>query len=97
MKPVHILSDAGLVDQDDIAISRNRGDQVTWFAYGTSGATIEFSPPDGSPFHDSTFRVPAAGSVTSGPVTSSALLNKRYKYTVEGPAGTNDPGVIIQN
>jgi hypothetical protein len=96
-KDVHIVSDDGQVDQNDITISKSRGDEVTWFANGAAGATIEFSSPDGSPFHDSTFRVPAAGSIASGPATPTAVVNKYYKYTVKGRAGQNDPGVIIQN
>ena len=96
-KDVHILSDAGQVDQNDVTISKSAGDEVTWFAYGAAGATIEFSSPDGSPFNDSKFYVPTAGSVTSGPAKANAVVNKYYKYTVTGRAGQNDPGVIIHN
>jgi len=96
-KNVHIVSDDGRVDQNDVDISKSMADEVTWFAHGAEGATIEFSSPDGSPFYDSTFRVPAAGSIASGPATSTAVVNKYYKYTVKGRAGQNDPGVIIHN
>ena len=94
---VHIVSDNGQVDQNDVEISKPAGDEVTWFAQSKkAGSTIEFSPPDGSPFQDSTFSVPAGGSVSSGPAKGEAEA-KRYKYTVTGPDGDNDPGVIIQN
>jgi hypothetical protein len=96
-KDVHIISDGGQVDQDDVPVSKSGGDEVTWFAYGGAGATIEFSSSDGSPFNDSKFYVPTAGSVSSGPAKANAVVNKYYKYTVKGRAGQNDPGVIIHN
>jgi hypothetical protein len=96
-KDVHIISDGGQVDQNDVPISKSAGDEVSWFAYGGAGAIIEFLPPDGSPFNDSKFYVPTAGSVTSGPAKANAVVNKYYKYTVTGRAGQNDPGVIIHN
>ena len=96
-KGVQITSDTGQVDVYDVEISKSMADQVTWFAHGASAATIEFSSPDGSPFHESTFHVPASGSVSSGPARPAAVVNKYYKYTVKGRAGKNDPGVIIHN
>ena len=96
-KDVHIVSDNGQVDQNDVDISKLAADEVTWFAHNQEeGATIEFSSADGSPFNDSVFRVPIGGSVSSGPAKDGAKP-KRYKYTVTGPAGQNDPGVIITN
>jgi hypothetical protein len=94
---VHITSDNGQVDVFDVEISKSMADQVTWFAHGASGAIIEFSSSDGSPFEESTFHVPATGSVSSGPAKPSAVANKYYKYTVKGRTGKNDPGVIIHN
>lgn len=96
-KGVHITSDDGQVDVYDVDISRGGRDEVTWFAHGAVRATIEFSSADGSPFQDATFHVPAGGSVSSGPAKGSAVVGKYYKYTVKGPKGSNDPGVIIQN
>jgi hypothetical protein len=92
---VHITSDDGQVDEPSITISRSE-DQVTWTAHGAKKALIVFATPDGSPFHDTTFQVPANGSVSSGPVKATAL-NQRYKYTVVGQIGVNDPVVIVDN
>ncbi len=90
---VQIIGDGGQVDQDPINVSRTT-DEVTWTAHGPHKAIIVFASPDGSPFHDSTFQVPANGSVSSGPVKNSAF-NQPYKYTVIGQVGVNDPIVII--
>jgi hypothetical protein len=95
-KNVHITNDKGGVDNFEIHVSKRQGDQVTWFAFGTAGATIRFSSPDGSPFQESVFYVPATGSVTSGPAKTNVVY-KSYKYTVVGAAGSNDPAVIIDN
>ena len=92
---VRILSEEGQVDRSDIEVSREADDQVIWFAHGSHKATIAFASPDGSPFHDSTFEVPADGSVASGPVKATAEY-KAYKYVVVGEHGVNDPRVIIQ-
>jgi hypothetical protein len=92
---VHITSDDGQVDQDSITISRTQ-DQVTWTAHGAKKALIVFATPDGSPFHDAIFQVPAGGSVSSGPVKSAALPQP-YKYSVIGQIGVNDPVVIVDN
>lgn len=96
-KGVHITSDAGRVDQQDVEISKSLADEVTWFAHGDAGAIIAFSSPDGSPFLEATFHVPATGSVSSGPAKAGAVIDKKYKYTVIGRSGLNDPGVIIHN
>jgi len=85
--------DDGDVDQPVIEISRNGKDQVTWFS--KKGAFIAFASPDGSPFHDNTFQIPAGGSVSSGPARSNAEY-KAYKYAVVGRIGVNDPKVIIK-
>ena len=95
MRDIHIKDNKGQVDRPSVKISRDKG-EITWFAYGESGATITFSSPDGSPFKESVFTVPATGSVSSGPVRKSAGL-KTYKYTVVGKGGSTDPVVIIDN
>ena len=95
MKDVHIKDNKGQVDHPSVTISRKKG-EITWFAHGESGATITFSSPDGSPFKESVFTVPATGSVSSGPVKKRAGL-KTYKYTVVGKGGSTDPVVIIDN
>jgi hypothetical protein len=96
-KHVHIVSDDGQVDECEVVISKSLADQVTWFAFGGAGATIEFSSDDGSPFQESVFYVPATGSLSSGPASPTAVVDKYYKYTVQGQEGENDPGVIIRN
>ncbi len=95
-KNVHITSDKGQVDDSLVTVRKGLAEQVTWFAYGTKGATIQFSASDGSPFQERVFYVPATGSVTSGPPKTN-VVNKTYKYTVVGAAGSTDPVVIIDN
>jgi hypothetical protein len=51
----------------------------------------------GSPFEKTTFHIPAGGSVSSGPAKATAEAEKRYKYSVVGEKGVNDPTVIIHN
>jgi hypothetical protein len=93
-KDVHITDDKGKVDKDDVDIYTKLGEEVIWFA-DKAGSTIDFT--DGSPFYGPpSFQVPAGGNVSSGRVRDGAEP-KRYKYTVTGPAGQNDPGVIIHN
>ena len=96
MKDVHIKDSKGQVDDPSVTISRGGKGEVTWFAHGETGATIVFSSPDGSPFKETVFTVPATGSVSSGPVKDTADL-KKYKYTVVGKGGSTDPVVIIDN
>jgi len=93
---VQITDNNGHVDQDSVTISRAAGDEVTWTAHGAKKAIIVFASPDGSPFHDTTFHVPASGSVSSGPIKATAAY-KSYKYIVVGETGSNDPVVIIKN
>ena len=94
-REVHIITDDGQVDQDPVTISAGT-DQVTWTAHGAKKAIVVFASPDGSPFHDALFQVPAGGSVSSGPVKSTAAYQS-YKYTVVGQVGVKDPVVIVQN
>jgi len=87
--------DNGQVDNDTVHVSKSAGHQVTWFS--ASKATIEFSSQSGSPFEEATFHIPAGGSVSSGPAKATAMAEKRYKYSVVGEKGVNDPTVIIHN
>jgi|SRR5215469_6224886 hypothetical protein len=94
-KDVQIISDDGQVDPDVVDIYS--GQEAIWFAHNSqAGATIDFSSADGSPFYAKTFYVPAGGTVSSGLARNDAQ-SKRYKYTVKGPTGQNDPVVIIHN
>jgi hypothetical protein len=87
--------DNGQVDNDTVHVSKSAGHQVTWFS--ASKAKIEFSSQSGSPFEEATFHIPAGGSVSSGPAKATAMAEKRYKYSVVGEKGVNDPTVIIHN
>ncbi|MGH9569592.1 MAG: hypothetical protein ACRD4F_08120, partial [Candidatus Angelobacter sp.] len=87
---IRVVEEDGKVDQPEIILSRAAKEEVTWFAHGSHKAIIAFASPDGSPFHDTIFQVPAGGSVSSGPVKSTAQY-KEYKYTVIGHCGVNDP------
>jgi|SRR5579864_5967920 len=89
-KPVRITNDKGGVDH--ISVTLTSAEEATWFAHGNQRATITFD--SSSPFHDTVFSVPAGGSVSSGAVKAGSAGS--YKYTVHGPAGKNDPEVIIQ-
>ena len=87
--------DNGQVDNDTVHVSKKAGHQVTWSS--ASKARIEFSSESGSPFEEATFHIPARGSVSSGPAKATAEAEKRYKYSVVGEKGVNDPTVIIHN
>lgn len=93
-KDVHITDNIGHVNPDRVDVSKSLGEQVMWIA-DQDGATITFSPTD-CPFDQWRFEVAAGGSAPSGLVRDDAQY-KSYKYTVNGSAGQNDPGVIIQN
>ncbi len=92
-KHVRVTDNQGHVDQEDVSVSIGAEEEVIWSA--DSRTVIVFNTPDGSPFTQHTFPVPAGGSVSSGPARQDAEEKKRYKYTVVGEGGTNDPGVII--
>jgi hypothetical protein len=96
-KQVHITDDGGQVDQSTVKVSKSAGQEVTWLGHNNKTAIVIFASPDGSPFHESVFHVPAAGSVSSGPAHPRAIEDKAYKYTVVGQIGVNDPEVIIEN
>jgi hypothetical protein len=88
-------SEDGQVDNPEVPISMSAREEVTWFS--STKAIIAFASHDGSPFAETTFHVPAGGSVSSGPANKTAEPEKRYKYTVVGEKGVNDPTVIIHN
>lgn len=92
---VRILNPNGEVDQPNIAISKSGGEHVTWFAHEEYSATVRFDAAEGSPFSQSTFPIPAGGSVDSGPIRPEAE-HKEYNYDVVSDNGVNDPRVIIR-
>src|SRR5947209_14749240 len=63
-KHVQIKDDKGQVDQDSVRLSKKAGEEVAWSARGVLGATIVFGTPDGSPFEQTIFHVPAGGVVS---------------------------------
>lgn len=87
--------DDGQVDNHTVHVSKRAGHQVTWSSNGK--AVIEFSSQEGSPFEQAVFKVPAGGSVSSGPAKETAEAEKSYKYSVVGEKGVNDPIVIIHD
>ena len=87
--------DDGKVDNETVHVSKKAGHQVTW--HSRRKTIISFSSQDGSPFEETTFHVPAGGSVSSGPAKPTAEAEKSYKYSVVGEKGVNDPAVIIHN
>lgn len=93
-KHVHITSHQGHVDQHTVTLSQRAGDEVTWFSHDNKKAMVVFASPDGSPFAESHFHVPAGGSISSGPAKTTAQM-KGHKYTVVGESGVNDPVIII--
>src|SRR5260370_39167560 len=93
-KNVHITSDKGQVDDSLVTVRKGRAEQVTWFAYGTKGATIQFSAGDGCPFQERVFYVPSTGRVITRPPQTN-VVNKTYKYTVVWASGSSDPRASI--
>ncbi|HSM86480.1 MAG TPA: hypothetical protein VLT16_10030 [Candidatus Limnocylindrales bacterium] len=94
-KHVHIKNSFGHVDQDEVTISKDGGEEVVWWANGNERAEIDFDPKD-TPFASAHFDVPANHRVNSGPAVVGPDEKRKYKYTVKGPAGPHDPAVIIQ-
>jgi|ERR1051326_39308 hypothetical protein len=91
--PHHVHTrDDGKVDKEVVTISGSAGEQVTWFS--DNGGTVLFKAPEGSPFENDKFPIPAGGSVSSGPARPNAE-HRDYKYTVVGKTGVYDPKVII--
>jgi hypothetical protein len=91
--PKHVkAADDGQVDQPTVDLSKSAGDEVVWSS--VKPAKIAFEGVEGSPFDETTFRIPPGGSVSSGPARDDADL-REYKYTVYGAGGKNDPTVII--
>ena len=96
-RDVKITSNDGQVDVQEARVSKSTHEEIVWFAHDGKGAIVVFASPDGSPFQETQFQVPAGGSVSSGPALRGAATGKPYKYTVVGHTGVNDPVVIIDN
>jgi hypothetical protein len=84
--PVHVGQGCE-VDNEVVNVSRSAGDEVVWSSDG-DGFTISFQT---SPFAASTFRVPAGGSASSGPVRPGAgivIINISSATTATATART---------
>ena len=72
-------------------------EQATWISDTGNRFIVIFNKPEGSPFVDYTFNVPAGGEVSSGPFRKAWPTLKEFNYTVIGTAGVNDPVIIVDN
>jgi hypothetical protein len=90
--PVHVGQGCE-VDNEVVNVSRSAGDEVVWSSDG-DGFTISFQT---SPFAASTFRVPAGGSASSGPVRPGAGIG-HYQYFISDDSDGNgaDPEVNVK-
>ncbi len=91
--PVHIkIQDRkGKVNQDEVTIHTEQCQEAVWTS-DDGRCLIIFA---NSPFNDSVFVCPDRGSVTSGLAAVTDCTKKKYKYTVIGPEGLNDPIIVI--
>lgn len=92
---------------DPVNISLNAGQEVQW--YSDTACVVTF--PNGSPFTETEFRVPAHGSVCSGPAVPGAKICAipactappnthpgHYEYVITDTTGKVlvDPQVIVK-
>ncbi len=89
-KAIKIKDRKGNVDKDPCHLSKGAEDEAQWFAVD-GRSIIHFTD---SPFQDSVFFVPDGGSVSSGPPVKGKI-GQTYKYNVDGPDGSVDPGFVI--
>jgi hypothetical protein len=89
--PVHIRHND--VDNEVVNLRKCEGDELVWFS-GGDAFVIEFPI---TPFADKKFRVPAGGSVGSGPIRDDApMTTYLYSVTNVALAMSADPGVNIK-
>ncbi len=69
-------------------------EEVEWVSLeGCEGFTVRFDKPEGSPFVENTFEVPAGGTVSSGQITGEL---GEYRYTVfDRHDHKKDPVIIV--
>jgi hypothetical protein len=90
--PVHIHKNAE-VDNEVVNLRKSMGEELEWFSDGDE-FTVEFPI---SPFQETSFVVPAGGSVGSGPIRPDAPITKYYyNVTNVALAMSADPGVNIK-
>ena len=87
--------DNGQVDNDTVHVSKSAGHQVTWSS--RSKAIIAFSSESGSPFEETTSIFLREEAFPADRPKRRRRPEKRYKYSVVGEKGVNDPTVIIHN
>jgi len=88
-KHVTIVDENGVVDQDEVEVWWDQGHQVIWHNSTAHPCRVVF---DGeSPFDSIEFQVPAHGETYSG----LGRRGGRFKYTVHGHGGCNDPIIIL--
>lgn len=97
-------------DLDPLELSKKAKHEAEWFCHQHDvGLLIHFPEPDGkqyrgSPFADSEFYVPSAGSVLSGPPLETAEGTYKYDVYVIDPKTRRkdatpllDPQIIIKD
>jgi hypothetical protein len=90
--PVHIHRD-GEVDNELVNVRKSENEEVVWYSDGDEFA-IHFPV---SPFAEQTFRVPAEGSTSSGPVRPDAPIDYyQYFITNVALAKSADPGLNVK-
>ena len=93
--PVRITSDGRIIDADRVVKVRvSRHEDVLWIAQDDGGPwTITFE--NGTPFNNSSYKVPKGGSAGSTGGPSPDTPGKTYRYTVRDAHGTvTDEGEV---
>lgn len=93
-KPVDIKIEdrKGKVNKYECTLHTDQSEEAVWNS-DDGRCLVIFGT---SPFKDSVFVVPDGGSVSSGEVVAPVEKPpKKYKYTVVGPDGSNDPIIVI--
>jgi hypothetical protein len=96
-KSIHVIADDGTLDVDTQHLNKGRLEQARWLSDTGNRSIIYFNKPEGSPFQETEFHVPAGGDVSSGPIRAGLKNGDTFRYTVVGQSGTNDPVIIIDN
>jgi hypothetical protein len=83
------------VDNELVNVSKSSGDAILWLNPHPYDVTIQFR---NGPFSSQKFIVPAAGAISSGPVSDSAQVEQTYDYEISNMAMqmASDPGIKIK-
>ena len=93
--PVNIYHN-GEVDNEVVNVSKSERDVVVWQNPHHYDFTIHFTK---NPFEAGpTFCVPAQGTISSGPLKSSALPEEAFDYDIKNEKMqlAGDPGIVIK-